>query len=130
MVASGDGKDEGTRAFGKPVSESAVLYMTKTRNCADRTSASDPRGHAHVTGEASCCRGYANGPTSSAVITMDVPLNPPPRIIPITVKPISSKDAKDNLNAFIADFQARGAASHTGNTTVAVQLEKLTRALE
>ncbi|EIN12767.1 hypothetical protein PUNSTDRAFT_61166 [Punctularia strigosozonata HHB-11173 SS5] len=61
---------------------------------------------------------------------MDVPLTPPPRIKPISAKPVSVYEAQHNIEAFVSDFQARGAASNTANTAVTVQLEKLARALQ
>jgi hypothetical protein len=60
---------------------------------------------------------------------MDAALNPPVRIQPIAIKPISTHDAQTALESFLSEFQSRGAMAKGGDGAVTVQLQKLADAL-
>lgn len=60
---------------------------------------------------------------------MDAPLNPPARIQPFSVTPISTRSTQKRIDAFMNEFQARTTAGQGINTAVTVQLQNLRDAL-
>ena len=60
---------------------------------------------------------------------MDSP-QPPVRILPISSTALSTMQALNALENFLADFQERSSPLKGGDNTVAVQLQKLSVALE
>ncbi|PFH45559.1 hypothetical protein AMATHDRAFT_158750 [Amanita thiersii Skay4041] len=61
---------------------------------------------------------------------MDLPLDPPTRIQPVSATPVSVKRAIKHLDVFLNEFEARSRNSnHSGNSAVMVQLQKLREAL-
>lgn len=60
---------------------------------------------------------------------MDSP-QPPVRIIPTSSTKLSSRQALDALDEFLADFQERSSPLKGGDNTVTVQLQKLSVALQ
>jgi hypothetical protein len=61
--------------------------------------------------------------------TMSDALAPPARIQPLSSKPISVAKAQTQVDAFLAEYRNRGAASGGADAAVIAQLEKLSGAL-